>query len=67
MNEILRYLVESEGYCCILGMLENSKSMRTAELVKLWGVSRGTIKYWKRKLRQGERCPHHSSRSPILR
>ena len=56
MNEILRFLVESEGHCCIYQMLVVTKGSSKTVGDRL-GVAPQTIRYWRSKKKAGEcRC-----------
>lgn len=68
-NEILIPILESvktrDGkpfYCCIKQWLIAHRHVRSGELASAWGLSKSTIKYWRRKLRAGDlpcdRSPH---------
>lgn len=64
-NEVLKPLVESEGYCCIRGYLRLCASRKeTPEgMAKHMGVAVSTIQYNYERLRTGKRT-HQCQQSP---
>lgn len=53
-TELMQQLIEHEGYCCIWACLHYNRKVRTAVFAKRYGVSRQTIKYWRRKFKRGQ-------------
>lgn len=53
-TKLMEQLVSHEGYCCLWACFHYNRKVRTAAFAKRYGVSRQTIKYWRKKYKRGQ-------------
>ena len=54
MAQLMKKLVESEGFCCVFGYFLHHRDKTTKELSDHLGVSDRAVRTWKARIRERE-------------